>query len=874
MRAGRALAVLVTLALGAGALAAPRQEFSFRPALRYAAHVPAPDALIGHATGERFTPHAAVVRAVDAISGASDRVRLIRYGETYGGRPLLLAVISSPSNLGRLEEIQAGLERLSDPRLLESDVERERLIQELPALVWLSFNVHGNEASGTEAALPLLYHLAAAEDDGVAALLEQVVVLIDPCLNPDGRDRYVNWFRSVSGTRPNPDPQAEEHSEPWPGGRVNHYYFDLNRDWAFLTQAESRARLVQYRSFRPQVHVDLHEMGYDSSYFFFPAAAPINDNFPNSVLRFGERFGQANARAFDRFGWSYYTGEAFDLFYPGYGDSWPSLNGAIGMTYEQAGHSRAGLSVRRGDGSLLTLLDRASRHFLAALATIQTAAGERAELLASFAEFFETALWEGQHGPIREFILVAEGQGERVSQLVELLMLQGLEVYTAEVPFQAERCHSHEGGPALSRRFQDGVYVVPLAQPNKHLAKVLLEPHSPVRENSFYDLSAWSLPLAFGVEAYWTETAGERPLARLTEPPRPQSGVIGEDGRAGYLVPWDSLNAPRFLERAQAAGLRVRAARKPFHALGRPFAAGTLYLPAEGNGPKLGSFARKAADAAGVLAYAVSTGLTPEGPDLGSDSLFSLAPVRIALLTGPGTSPGSVGALRYLFDQRLDLPFSALLLSDLSRADLRPYNVLILPDGARIDRQLERDALQRIEQWVRAGGTLIGLGSGAFSLIGEQKLLKDLKRGPESAEDSVDEKEPKPPWQPLREQSERRREQNVPGTMLRVRLDPDHRLAFGSPEHMVVLMNSAGAFLRSGAGRRLGIFDAGSHLSGFISSENEEKLEGQAYLAEVPLGRGHVILFAGDPNFRGFVRGQVGPFLNAVYFFAQPLPGN
>ena len=872
---GRVLFVLLVL-LGGAPQGFAQDVFSFRPAARYAQHVPTPEALLGYATGEQFTLHGAVVRAVHAIAGASDRVHLMRYGETYGGRPLLLAAVSSPSNLGRLESIQAGMERLSDPRLLADDAERERLIEDLPAVVWLSFNVHGNEASGTEAALPALYHLAAAEDDDVSTLLDQVVVLIDPCLNPDGRDRYVNWFRSVSGARPNPDPQAQEHREPWPGGRVNHYYFDLNRDWAFLTQAESRARLVQYRKFRPQVHVDLHEMGHESTYFFFPAAAPINDNFPRSVLRFGELFGQANATAFDRFGWSYYTGEAFDLFYPGYGDSWPSLNGAIGMTYEQAGHSRAGLVVRRQDGTLLTLRDRAARHFSAALETVKTAARHRAELLSSFAEFFARAYWEGQNGPVREFILVPDGSGERLAQLVDLLMLQGIEVYTAKQPFEAERCHSHAGGPAVRKRFSDGVQVVPLSQPNKHLAKVLLEPHSPVRDNRFYDLSAWSLPLAFGVEAYWTETAGEHELERLTQPSRRLGEVIGDDDRAGYLVPWDSLQAPRFLELAHQAGLRVRVAEEPFRLLGREFGAGTLYLSSEGNGPELGSLVRDVATRAGVKAYAASTGLTPEGPDLGSDSLRSLAPVRIALCTGRGTSASSVGALRYLFDQRYAIPYTALPLSDLSGADLRPYNVLILPDGRGFRSELSGGALDRVEQWVRGGGTLIGLGGSAFALLGEKGLLKDLKSGPDEAEAKQDDKngeEADEAWKPMRVLSESRREQNVPGTMLKVQLDPDHRLAFGSPEQLVVLMNSTRAFSLEGSGRRLGVFGAGARLSGFISPENEAKLEGQAYLAEVSLGRGQVLLFAGDPNFRGFIRGQTGPFLNAVYFFAQPVPG-
>ncbi|MFG0316344.1 MAG: M14 family zinc carboxypeptidase, partial [Planctomycetota bacterium JB042] len=480
-------------------VAAGPAEFSLTPAAAYATQVPTPAAVLGHELGEEFSTHEQVRRVVEAIALASDRVEVRRYGTTWAGRPLVLALVSSPANLARIEAIGDGLRALEDPRPDPDGAARAAVIERSPAVCWLSFSVHGNEASGTEASLATLYHLAAAEDDEVARMLDDVVVVVDPCLNPDGRERYVQWYRSVRGPTPDPDPQALVHDEPWPRGRSNHYHFDLNRDWAFLTQVERRARLRAWRRLPPQVHADLHELGSESSYFFFPAAPPFNQNLPADTLRWGEVFGAANAAAFDRFGWTYFTGEAFDLLYPGYGDSWPSLNAAIGMTYEQAGHGRAGLVVRRSDGTLLTLADRVAHHFTAAVETVRTTATHRRALLERFARWHDDAVWEGREGPIAAYLLERTGSGHAVDELVRLLLAQGIEVHEAAEPFEVAEGHPFDGGPPAARRFAPGTVVVPLAQPRKRLAKALLEPRAAVRENQFYDVSAWSLPLAFGV---------------------------------------------------------------------------------------------------------------------------------------------------------------------------------------------------------------------------------------------------------------------------------------------------------------------------------------------------------------------------------------
>ncbi|HYL06290.1 MAG TPA: M14 family metallopeptidase, partial [Thermoanaerobaculia bacterium] len=331
--------------------------------------VPRPDAVLGYPVGSRFTHWERIAAYFDALAAASPRVKVWEYGRTYEGRPLKLVAITSPENLARLDEIRAERLRLADPESL-SEGERERLEKRLPAVVWLAYGVHGDEASSSEAAMVTAYALAAAQGE-TAQLLDGIVVLIDPLCNPDGRERYLHGYEQRQGEAPNGHRDAAEHFQPWPGGRQNHYLIDLNRDWAWATQQESRGRIAAYRAWEPQVYVDFHEMSTESSYFFPPAAEPVHPRIDRRVLAWLDTFGRANAEAFDRHGWIYYKEENYDLFYPGYGDSYPSLHGAIGMTYEMAGGGRGGLAIDRADGTLLTLADRVGRHLTTSLATVR-----------------------------------------------------------------------------------------------------------------------------------------------------------------------------------------------------------------------------------------------------------------------------------------------------------------------------------------------------------------------------------------------------------------------------------------------------------------------------------------------------------------------
>src|SRR4051812_29763548 len=480
--AGAATLALALLPLAAAAQAAP----------------PSPAQVLGYQLGERFTPYAGVQQYAKALAAAApDRVRYLPYGQTYEGRELFQLVIARPDVLSRLDQVLAANAELTRP---ETSVQRAQAVASTnPAVVYFSYGVHGNESSSSEAALWTAYDLARGASE-VRGVLDSLVVVIDPVTNPDGRDRYVNWFRSVRGARPNPDPQSREHREPWPGGRYNHYLFDLNRDWSWATQAETRARLATWWRWNPQVHVDFHEMFFNSSYFFFPATAPVNPIYPPYILQWGKRFGDANARAFDQHGWSYYTAEEFDLFYPGYGDSWPSLTGAIGMTYEQAGHGAAGQAVAREDGDTLTLKERALHHWTSGEATLRAAMAGKTQLLNDYASAARTAGANEQ-----DFLLVPGTDPSRIQALVDHLRREGIEVERAGGAFGARA--TPLAGFAARGQFPAGTYRVRARQRMGRLAVTLLQQETPLRANFSYDISAWSLPYAYGVATYRTPAA-------------------------------------------------------------------------------------------------------------------------------------------------------------------------------------------------------------------------------------------------------------------------------------------------------------------------------------------------------------------------------
>jgi len=884
---GASLILLVATASILAPLATPlsaepgENRFPFVAGDRVEGLVPSPDEYFGVPLGSRFTPHHEILAYLRELASRSERIRVQEYGRTVEGRELVLCFIGEPAELARLEEIRALQGELADPRRREDGGlgPLEDLLPRLPAVLWLSYNVHGDEASASEAALWTAYQLVDGADEAAKRIRSGALVILDPCLNPDGRERYRSWYHQVAMAGGDPDPSAREHSQPWPGGRANHYLFDLNRDWAWHSQPETRARVREYLRWLPLVHVDFHEMSPESTYFFFPAAQPINPNVPESSLRWAETLGRANAAAFDRFGWLYYTGEAFDLFYPGYGDSWPSLLGAIGMTYEQAGGG-AGVRYLRRDGDELTLAERLHHHHVAGMATLLGAVERKGELQLDFHAFRRGAIEEGRSGTITEFFF-PPGQGERLDRLVSLLTEQGIEVRLLAAESVADGLVDFHGDEHPVVKLPAGTRTVSLDQPAGRLARALLEPRVPVTDAYFYDVSAWSLPMAMAVEGY--TAAGRLDAFRVPIEPEPKPGHVEGEARYAYLLEWGGTRAARALQALHEAGIGARLVPERIAIGGRVYPPGAIVVPARGD--EVHAAVREIAERCEVVFRGVSSGWTDEGIDLGSEKVTKLRPPRIAVACGDGVSSLSYGAIWSLFEQQLDVPFTAIDLDRLGRTDLDEFDVLVLPDGRGYRDAFDEKGSEHVRRFVRAGGTLVAIDGAAFAIGEEGAKLSTRKSqidgegeekpdggpyaGPGDAATAegaaADESATRKKLADLEKESE---ERQVPGNIFRIDLDADHPLAFGQPARLFAFMEGTRTFALAGDGGDVAAFTEDPAASGFISEENIAKVRSRVYLAEESLGEGHIVLFAGDPNFRGFWHGLTGLFLNAVYLRA------
>lgn len=850
---------------------AQQRSAALPPVADVAAGVPTPAEVLGYELGEDFTCYTRILQYLNEVAEASPRVSLQRYGRSAEGRYLVQVLVAREDYKDRMDEILHLNRELADPATTPARADSIASVN--PAVVYFSYGVHGSETSSSEAALWDIWDLA-ADAPGVTGVLDSVVVVIDPNGNPDGRERYINWYRQARGMEPDPNPDAWEHFEPWPGSRVNHYFFDLNRDWAWMTQVETRARIATWSRWTPQVHVDFHEMGYTSDYFFFPATEPINPLYPQFVLDWGRYFGESNARAFDEKGLHYFTAETFDLFYPAYGDSWPSLVGSIGMTYEQGGGSRAGLAIQRPDGTVLTLKDRAEGHRTAAAATLRATAARKGQLLREFAETHRTA---GQDFPD---ILILPGDDDApVHALLELLRGQEIRVEEAGRAFEANS-RSYPGFEER-REFPGGTLRVPARQARGRLALTLLLPEIELDADFSYDISAWSLPYAFGLEAHladvlpdadWQVLSQGAPWAMLTsgegaleanEPDHSGSPAPAKAGEEpyGYLVApgfgaWPAMI--RFLD----AGGTARVLEKEFELDGRSWPAGTFFLPSLGN-PDLVDLV----DGAGLgpRAVVVQTGLATRGRDLGTRNAHRLESRRIALLTGEGVAATSVGAHRFFLEQTVQLPFSAVPLSRVGSMDLDEYDVLIVPElSGRWRDHLTSSRLEDISDWVRRGGVVVAVGRGARSLADPLADIETRRRETDD-EDRLD--------RALRGREQRRLdrwEDQVPGTVFPVRLDPDHPLSFGvesgaGAETLFVLHRGRVVFEPDGAFESVAYFpEELEQISGVASPSSLEHLSRGTWLADRRLGSGRVILFIDDPLFRHLWYSKFQLYVNAL----------
>jgi len=892
----------------------PQQQASFEmaPGVTYDAAIPTLDQVTGHAWGTEISAHRDVEDYIHALAEAApDRVQVVEFGQSWQGRKLYYVIVGRASVMERLPTIKASMQRLADPRGL-SEAAGEQLLQELPAVGWLANCVHGDEPSGTDAALYVLYHLLAAKDDPVVdKVLDECLVLIDPLQNPDGRDRFVFYNRGARGRFADPTPQAAEHSQPWPSGRTNHAMFDMNRDWFGITQPETAARVAAFLDWWPLVYVDLHEMGGNSTYYFPPPAQPINSEVTTTQRGWLTRYGKNNARWFDRFGFDYFTREAYDAFYPGYGDSWPMAHGSIGMTFEMA--SARGLIYRRTDEGLLHYRDGVRRHFVASLATLQTLANGRVAAQRAFLQHRRDGVARGQRGAVREYVFPPRGDRTRLARLANLLMQQGVEVHEATEELRCEQA-ARLGGAAkgaavevVATTFPRGSFVVSMTQPASTLATMLLRPHFDMDEEfldrqrarqerrqsaQFYDLTAWSLPLLFGVECFEARQAsvGARRLLRVGEATSGAATLRDAAPKVAYVVPWGDNGAAALLAELLRMGVKAKCIDEPFVLDDRNFPAGSYVIRMVDQPAGLHARMRGLAQLHGVIPYCADSSWIEEGPSFGSRRGHALKPPRIAMAWDRPVSTYSAGWLRYLLEQRYGLPVTAVRTYDLTRVDLDRFTVLVLPEGRGYAKALGSAGQKAISGFVRRGGVLITLGTATqwLSSDGVDLLATRAEQRGDGVRKAAGDKAaeaggagkgkqatPSDKAQAFDYQEairpDKERPPSTPGAILRVLVDPKHWLGFGYHGTADVVHDSSHILTPIKRDRGTNVVryaKEGLVRAGFVWDESLKQLPEKAYLVHQPHGRGHVVAFAEDPNVRAFADGLNLFLLNAVLLTA------
>jgi hypothetical protein len=857
------------------------QEPALWPGAKYDPAIPTIKAVLGHDHGEVITPPEGIATYLQALQKAAPtRSRLVEYARTWEGRPLWLFVIGSPDRIARLEQVKADLQRFGDPRRHQGG-DAERFVKELPVVVWLIHGVHGNEISSADAALLEAYHLLAAQGDaGVDAVLRDALVLIDPMQNPDGRARFVSSNLQGRAATADPVPYSAEHDEPWPGGRSNHYLFDMNRDWFAQSQPETRGRIKIGLEFLPQITVDLHEQGGDNAYYFSPPAEAINPHVTKSQIAAWDLLGRANAARFDERGWAYYIREVYDAFYPGYGDSWPTFQGSIGNTYEQA--SARGLTFARSDGDTLTYRDGVMHHFNAAIVTAVTAARNRERFMRDYLEYRRSAVAEGEKGPIREYVIVPGQDASRAELLARNLATQGIEVRRAEEPIKL-----------AARTVPAGAFIVSNAQPTARMVRNLLdakteqsaefikkqEERRKMRLNDqIYDITAWNLPMLFDVETLTSPTAitvKSTPLPSQYDAPFPARALPAS--KVGYLMPWGSA-AVALSADAMKQGIRIRSVGGAFTHNGRRYPIGTAFIRNSENPADLNTKLAALIVKHGAELVPIDSTWVDEGTSLGSNDVAALKMPKVLQVWDTPTQSLSAGWMRYALERRFGVSPTTVRASSLARANFNDFDVIVLPSGS-YGGSINDALLVRIKDWLRGGGTLVTVAEAtrwatgsSVGLLETTGLLKDGRPDvpPPSGGGGGNPPAPKPGEYDYDKaiQPDRERPASQPGAILRVTLDTNHWLTAGNDAETQVMIEGNRVFapLKLNNGRNVGVYAAKDKLiaSGLIWPDAQDILVQKAFLMHQPFGQGHVIAFAEEPNYRAFTESTMLLFMNAV----------
>ncbi len=803
----------------------------------FAQQITSPKDFLGYELGTQFSRHHQVVDYFKTVAAELPKqVKLEQYGETNERRPLYVAIISSEENIQNIETIREN--NLKNAGIIDGNSTSNDI-----AIVWLSYNVHGTEASSTEASMKTIYELLTQHQDW----LKNTVVIIDPCLNPDGRDRYVNWYNETASTPYDTDTQASESNQPWPGGRANHYLFDLNRDWAWASQVESTARLKVYNKWLPQIHVDFHEQGRNEPYYFAPAAEPFHEIITDWQRDFQTQIGVNHARYFDANGWLYFTRERFDLLYPSYGDTYPTYLGAIGMTYEQAG--QGGLGVLNDEGIVLTLVDRVAHHTVTGLSTVEIASQNAQKLNTEFKKFFEDTNFK-----YKSFVL--KGEKDKLDALKQLLDKHDIKYSNASSGKVSGFDYGTSKDGNMTASSSD--LVVSTNQPKGKMVQVLFEPNTKLVDSLTYDITAWSLPYAYGLNAIASKTVVSTSVTGSTPTLNTKDA-----NAAAYITKWNHLKDAEFLAELLKLNIKVRFTEKPFTVKNpeRNFDRGSLIIT-RGDNPTVENFDDKVIETANKfnrMLVATSSGFSKSGPDFGSPDIKLVSKPKIALLSGDYTSSLSYGELWHFFEQQLHYPVTSINSTDFKDVNLNKYNVLILPNGY-YSRLLDADALATLKTWVGNGGKLIAI-DGALNAFADKDGF-GLKRN--KPQDTIKVKNNLIPYADRERESAK---EFIIGAVFKSTVDKTHPMAFGYDSTYFTLKLGSDSYSLLENGYNIAwLGEQPRPVSGFAGSEAVKGLDNSLVFGEERIGNGSMIYMVDNTMFRSFWENGKLFLVNAIFF--------
>ena len=808
-----------------------------------------PSEYLPHNLGEQFSRHHLLTDYYQYVSTTSDRVQLIEYGRTNEQRPLQMAFVSTPENLDQLEAI-----RLDHLRKIGVEEGAPSLEKDY-AIVWLSFGVHGNEAGATESSMQVLFELVSDQREEVADWLENTIVILDPSINPDGYDRYTGWYRSVSNNDPDPDRIGREHMEPWPGGRVNHYYFDLNRDWAWATQVETQQRLVEYNRWLPHIHGDYHEQFPDDNYYFAPAAEPYHFFITDWQREFQVELGLGNAKNFDQNGWLYYTREIFDLLYPSYGDTYPIFNGAIGMTFEMAGHGISGRAIEKENGDLLTLDQRIEQHNSTALNNIELASQNAEGLVDNMVTFYENAR-KSPPGKYKSFVIPLDNDFDKLQSLVSLLDRHGIQYGKAGKKRQI-KAFSYQSGATENVEVQAEDLVISAYQSKGVLAQVLFEPEVELYDSLTYDITAWSIPYAHGLNAFASEDRlepGTNNYLFISEVPD-----VMEEPYA-YLFRWGSTKDAEMLGAFLQAGIQVRYAEAAFTINGVQYDPGTLVITQNDNRSveNLMGYVKEFSEKYGQYFIPIQTGYVEAGRDLGSSGFKFIKKPEVLIFHGDRLNGNAFGQTWYYFEQVMDYPATIVDIDHFSRINLHEYNVVVMPSGSY---SLGSDDLDNLQDWMRSGGRVIAMGGALRTFSNQDGFSLQSKDRPSSEEED----EPAV----YAERTRKFLDGFTPGAIISCKVDSTHPLGFGMDGQYFTLKTSSRLYNYLDSGWTAGYINDEHRISGFVGQNLKKQLGKSLVFGMEQKGRGGIIYMADNPLFRGFWEQGNFLFANALFLAGQ-----